>query len=455
MAGVVAISISACSTTMHVVEKSLEEGNLVPEQAVATADFLNEYHHQLPVPRDQLLDIDIALERPNAMVSGDTVYAQIGLATKKPIAKKTQYHFLVYNPAKLTGGSQQVMQNAARDIQSLANTLPDGSRLTLDFATAVPDFPLQADSLLPAKDETELVDFLRRYVRTPLEPGRHHFVLLLSDHGDLSFKQKQDLVDLANLYKVYSMTLSVLALGDSPQVAFLRSLSSKGEGRFSVTTETFNTESWFKEELRYANAQKLRNIKLTIKGLYGATMKTVTSSMDYQTSEDTVKKSIPEMIQGKNYVMLLKFKTPKVDLPLTAELFTLDVDYFDPVENQYHTISKIGKIHYVMDRNNTLNNDNQKVARSLLIMGTQSVIQDIVPVIRDQRYYQAVAMLTKQKLKLQRYAQKNNDKELLRDAQILNKYADKLFNYDQEMFQTVKIWHDLSWDTDRYAEDYQ
>jgi hypothetical protein len=101
-----------------------------------------------------------------------------------------------------------------------------------------------------------------------------------------------------------------------------------------------------------------------------------------------------------------------------------------------------------------LNNDNEKVARSLLIMDTQSVIQDIVPVIRDQRYYQAVAMLTKQKLKLQKFAQQHDDEELLRDSKILNKYADKLFNYDQDMFQTVKIWHDLSWYTDRYAENY-
>ena len=33
--------LGACSTTTDVVEKSLEEGDLVPEQALATVDFHN------------------------------------------------------------------------------------------------------------------------------------------------------------------------------------------------------------------------------------------------------------------------------------------------------------------------------------------------------------------------------------------------------------------------------
>ena len=108
-----------------------------------------------------------------------------------------------------------------------------------------------------------------------------------------------------------------------------------------------------------------------------------------------------------------------------------------------------------MDRNQTLNQDNDKVMRSLLILDTQAVLQDIVPVIREKRYYHAVSMLTDQSIKLTQFAQSHSDHELFRDADVLNQYADHLYGYDEKILQSLNIWHDLSWDTGRYEESYQ
>jgi hypothetical protein len=453
IAGVIIGFVSACGTTMDVVEKSLEEGDLVPEQAAATADFLNEYDHHLPEPRNQLLDIDIAFERSNVMATGDTVHVQIGIATRNPSIDATQLHVLVYNPGTISADNQTKLQVTTLAAQSLANELPGGSSLTIDVVNRFSGLDDQTKSLITHKGDPTLVQFLRGYARVPLSAGKHHFMLLLAEQDGFSGIEKRDLIDLANIFSVKSTTLSVVSVGDSPYVAFLKALSEKGQGRFAVQTERFDMKAWLRDELHYANALKLRDIKLSIRSQHGATIKTVKSPIGYYASNNIVDKTISELNQGQDYVVLAELDIPSVTSSANDELIHVAVDYFDPAKKQYYTVRKTGRIHYVMDRNQTLNHDNDKVVRSLLIMGTQSVIQNIVPVIKDKRYYHAVAMLTEQKIKLNDFGQKYEDQELIRDALLLSKYAEHLYNYDEKMFQTVKIWHDLSWDTRRYTEN--
>jgi len=452
--------LGACSTT-DVVEKSLEEGDLVPEQALATVDFLNEYDHHLPAPRHQLVDIDIAFERPTVLATGDTMHVQVGVSTRAPVLQATQFHVLVYNPGTLKAASEEKLQQLVSAIQSMANQLPKTSSLTIDMVNKIPGLENNAKRLIMHKDNPSLVQFLRSYVRAPLSPGKHHFVLLLAEEIQnnepikLTHAQKQDLVDIANIFSVKSSRLSVLSVGDSPQVAFLQALCQKGEGRFTILTERFDTASWFNDELYFANAIKLRDIKLSIHAQHGATIKKVKSPLDYYTSNNVIDKTIPEMIQGRSYIVLSELQMPPVLSPADNEIISVSVEYFDPEKKLYHTVRKTAEVRYVMDRNQTLNQDNDKVMRSLLILDTQAVLQDIVPVIKQKRYYHAVSLLTQQSIKLSEYAQTHTDQELLRDAEILNRYADHLYNYDEKLFQTINIWHDLSWDTRRYAENYQ
>jgi len=90
----------------------------------------------------------------------------------------------------------------------------------------------------------------------------------------------------------------------------------------------------------------------------------------------------------------------------------------------------------------------------MLILDTQNVIQNVEPAIRDKRYYQAIAMLTEQSLALNEFGMNHNDSELLRDAKILSVYSDRLYEFDEETFQSIKIWHELSWDRSRFSERY-
>ncbi len=387
------------------------------------------------------------------MATGDTIHAQIGIATRNPSVDATQLHVLVYNPATVSAENQTKLQETALNAQSLANALPGGSSLTIDVVNRFSGLGDQTKSLMTHKGDLSLVQFLRGYARVPLSAGKHHFVLLLAEQDEFSRTEKRDLIDLANIISVKSTMLSVLSVGDSPYVAFLKAFSEKGQGRFAIKTERFDMKAWLKDELHYSNAQKLRDIKLSIRSRHGAIIKTVKSPIGYYASNNVVDKTISELIQGQDYVVLVELDIPSATSSANDELIHVDVDYFDPAKKQYHTARKTGRIRYVMDRNQTLNQDNDKVVRSLLIMATQSVVKDIVPIIQDKRYYQAVAMLTEQEIKLNDFGQKHEDQELLRDAQLLNKYANQLYDYDEKLFQTVKIWHDLSWDTRRYTEN--
>mgnify|MGYP001814743800 CR=1 FL=1 len=130
------------------------------------------------------------------------------------------------------------------------------------------------------------------------------------------------------------------------------------------------------------------------------------------------------------------------------------MEYYDRSSRQYHKISRTDRVNFVMDRAEILNQKNHKVARSMLILDTQNVIQNLEPAIRDKRYYQAIAMLTEQSLALNEYGKDHNDSELLRDAEILSAYSDRLYEFDEQLLQSIKIWHDFSWDRSRFSERY-
>ena len=120
----------------------------------------------------------------------------------------------------------------------------------------------------------------------------------------------------------------------------------------------------------------------------------------------------------------------------------------------YHRKYNDSSINYVSDINMTINQDNDKVMRSMMILDTQKIIEDIVPIIQNKRYYRAIALLTEQSIKLSKFGQDHHDKELLRDAVILTKYSDKLYDYDEKILQSIKTWHDFTWDSDRYSESF-
>lgn len=452
--GVYLILLAGCSV-MPEARKSLEQGDFVPDEALATTDFLNGYEHHLPSPKHQMVDIDIALERSAMMATGDDkIYAQVALTTKKPSIRASNIHVLFYNPPGTSEQNMSSMKKVLASVSKFRSELPAGSSLTVDWG-ADNNSEAGIPSLLNRGDkEKGLVRFLRSFSRLSLKGEKHHFILVLGDKAEISHDLKQNVVDIGNILQSKSYTLSVLSVADRPDYAFLRKLSENGKGTFNVTTSEFDYKNWLENEIRFIAAEGIKNIAVKISAKDGLLIREIKSPYGLTPNQNHIEQHVKSLTQGKQYAMVLELCVSDKVKNHRKGTVNVEVEYFDVKNMRYTKIKKTGEVNFVKDRNRTLAK-NRKVTRSMLILDTHKTMKDITPVIRDKRYYQAVAMLTQQRVRLEQYGKKYNDKELLRDAGILKLYSEKLYDFDETIFQSFKIWDDFSLDTGRYTESFQ
>lgn len=458
-----AVILSSCATTMQdmqVISKQLEEGKLVPVEMVERHDVLNQYDHNLPAPKNKLLQINIEMEKDNLMASGDSLYVQVGLVSTMPKLKVRNYHILVSNRLTTPVEQQSLMKETVKQFHKHLNILPKNSKLTVDWMkpAAMPD--LTTAGLLKNEPTSNLETFIRRFVRIPSLGNKDHFILLLGDHGNLSYDEKQNIIDLANIFRIRGASLSVLSVAKKSEIAFLNKMTTKSDGLLNLHTKDFDYIQWMQQESNYINANKIKDIRLSINSMNGASISQVLSPGSIyldknNTGETKIKHNIKQLVQGENYVILAKLETPVIKKYFNRKIIDVELEYYDVEKNRYVKDKRSTNVNFVYDRNKTINKENRFVKRSKLILDTQDIISDIVPVIRDKRYYQAAGLLTEHYIKLEKFADKYKDKELRRDANIVHDYAAKLFDYNEESFETLKIWYDLSWDTDRFSEHYR
>jgi hypothetical protein len=444
-----------CSTTA-VVEKNLEEGRLVPEEAVATNDFLNEYHHHLSPPRRAAAGLDVALERKKVLAGGGRILAQIGIATATPALKPVNIHALVFAPADPAAGELAQIGKAIGAIRAQAR----GS-LTVDAIQRVNGLALEEPQLLSQNKEGNLKAFLTAFVRQPLDEGEHHFILIVGsykgffDLPGVNNRERQDLVDLGRILQAKSVTLSVLSVGDKPDFAFLKRLSDTGRGTFNVATESLDYEGWVREDLRNRSAERLTGVELVATAGSGARLVRVLAPRQIPFTDNRVAYALPELKQGDQRVLLAELEIPARGQEPAVEVLAVELKYFMPSAKRYYKVRETVAIQYVDDPNLALPRSNTAIERSLLILATQETLQSVARDIRDRRNYQAIALLTRQSRALKQTGSDLKDAELLRDSAILAKYADRLYDFDSESFQAVKIWNDLSWDTSRFRNVYR
>lgn len=454
--------LSSCATMqdMEVLGKQLEEGKLVPAEVVKHENFINQYDHKLPAPKNKLLQVSIEMEKDNLMVRGDSLYVQVGLVSKKPRLKAKNYHFLVPNMLTTPDEQLTLMKETIKQFHQHMNTLPAGSRLSVDWMKPAGKPEDEISGLLADEPTSNLETFIRRFVRIPSLGNKDHFILLLGDHGRLSYDEKQNIIDLANIFRIKGASLSVLSVANKAEVAFLNKMTNKSDGLLNLHTKAFDYIQWMQSESSYINANKIKDIKLSINSINGASISQVVAPGNIypsknNTDKNKIKHNIKQLVQGENYVILAKLNTPVIKQFFNRKIIDVEVEYYDVANNRYVKDKRSAKVNFVYDRNKTINKENKFVKRTKLILDTQNIISDIVPVIRDKRYYQAAGLLTEHSIKLEQFANKFNDKQLHRDAKIFFRYANKLFDYNEESFEAIKTWYDLSWDTDRFSEQYQ
>ncbi len=453
-----ALLLVGCSTVydeMNVVEKNLEEGRLVPSRAVETGDFLNHYRHPLREPRNGLLGVHIETASKYVLTQGGKTLMQIGLSSRQSDMRPVQLHLLMYVSDPLNKETQKKFFAVIPAVKEHKRASALVSSLTVDWSTAPPAGRRGDAALLDQKSSANLEEFLRRFVVHPFDRQNHHVVLIVGEYAWLSARQKQDILDMASIFRVKSVTLSVLSVGNKPDVAFLNRLSDKGRGTFNIVTSEFSGESWLEEDLRHRSAGVLSDIKVTARFKNNVTINTIRSPKDIDHSDNALQIDIPSLKRGEQRVLLAELTIPKMKVDRSVEITDVEVSYLDEEHERYHRVYRTHRIDYTDDQNIVSQHKNIGIRRSLLILKTQDTLRDVESAIRDRRNYHAIAMLTRQSRELSSIGSTLKDEEILRDARILDKYAERLYDFDDEAFKTIKRWKDLYWDQGRFTDTYQ
>lgn len=450
----IGLGLTACTHTarMDFVNQDVSEARLISKEAVQSDDILNQYHHGY-ASVDKELAINIDLDRPQVLASGGELYAQIGVIAKPASIKAGNVHVLIYDEAAASELHRKFNQQFIDKITEKITVSKSPLTLTVDTAYPRPDW-LKQPTLLTG-NAASLDIFLKKIAQTNLVTGAHHFVLVLGDMSRPNTATRQDMVDLAGLIKTNGSKLSIVSIGEKPEFELLDSMVTRAAGRLAFNNEFFDQVAWITEELQFIHANSYKEVQIKVEPMEGVALVEIVSPKNIQIVNNRIQTNIPVFMSGDELVLLAKLKIPAMQAEKQRGLLRATVEYFQPEQQRYKKVQQDAAYAYGIEKNDCLPYSHGKVARSKLILDTHQTIANTANVIRQGRNYQAIALLNEQGIRLKNYVGTNEDRELARDAVILNKYASNLYDFQGESLQGMKIWWDMTWNRDRYQGDYR
>lgn len=449
--------LTGCSTVelkpTSVVQTNLEQERLTPGQATNKALVLDAYQHHLDAPVDAPLAVHALSQFEFFLREGGTGVVQVGISTRAPTIGVSHLHFIVLSPRRDDAGDMaNKFENFFNAAVALQQRLPAGSTVTVDAGALPTKVKVPFAALKSELKGDTLETILKEYLFVPLENGKHHFILLVGDHGKLTAAQQQNVVDMAEILVNRGAGVSVLAMGDKPDVAFLAKLSGTGDGVYDLYNQELLLPRWLDDVVANMHATRFRDLSLTMNFAPRLSLGSKWISDKYTTRDRQITVTVPELKQGREKVYLVEVTVPPEIDTTSAALVSVFARYRDTASDKILTAQTSKALVYTLDPNLALTQPNKSVQRSLLIMKTADVIDEVATTLRDKRPYKGVAILSKQAQELRTLATPIKDDELLRDARILDAYAQRLVNFTDESFQSLKLFRDLSWDTARYRE---
>ncbi|MBI3774224.1 MAG: hypothetical protein HY273_01485 [Gammaproteobacteria bacterium] len=453
------IGFAAGCSSLHelkptsILQSNIEQDRFTPNQATNKALVLDAYQHHLSAPVDAPLAVHAMSQFDFFLREGGTGMVQVGVSTLPPTIGVSHVHVLMVLPRRDDAGDAAVKINSLVDAAAvMQRRLPAGSTVTFDAGTLPSSIKLPFATLKPEMKGDNLEAILKEYLFVPLENGKHHFILLVGEHGKLTAAQQQNVVDMAEVMVSHGAGVSVLAMGEKPDVAFLAKLSSTGDGVYDLFNQEFSLTQWLSDVIVNMHATRYTDLSLTINFAPRLTLGTKWISDKYVTRDRQIVVTVPELKQGREKVYLVEVNVPPETDNSTAALVSVSARYRDTAADKILTAQASKALVYTLDPNLALTKPNKAVQRSLAILKTADVIDEVATTLRDKRPFKGVALLSKQAQDLRALATPAKDEELLRDARILDAYAQRLVSFTDESFQSLKLYRDLSWDTARYRE---
>lgn len=458
LAAVPILVLPGCASgpSMSMVKKNLEEGRLIPAAAVSAPDFLDQYSHYPVASGREAFEVHVDTDRANMPLAGGNMVVQLGIVAEPPTIEPVQLHFLIYAPGGHDSGTNVELGNMIEATRRRVAEMPQESSLTVDWSgprqKTGQDFP----PLQKFKKKVDLEDFLKSYIFHDFRQDiKHHLILVVAGHSELSRRSKQNLIDMGRIFNAKSISVSAVYLGDKPDFAFFEKLSHEAGGLFSVISDDFNFADWIDSEVEYVNAGFFKEIQLEAHFKSGVRITRILSPKSAPDTDRDIKISLPKLRQGQQRVLLAEVYIPEGNAVGSFELVDVSTKYFDVENNRYGRVEKKHSMNYVSDINDAARYQNPIINRSMAILETKRTISAVEQHVYDKRYYQGIALLTGQSRKLKALSGQLNDERLANDAEILDTYAKNLYEFDDKLFQSLKIWKDLGWDVDRFDYEYK
>jgi len=441
--------LAACGTKrpLDVIEQQVGENKLVPANAVQKTGLLDAYYHLLAEPENQPVALNLAANKTFISSEGDNIILQIGLASQKPKRTNKQFHYLLMRPTTETPALNRQLESLAKELSEIKTYV---HKPTFDWSVS----PLDKSALAPLlqhEEATSMDTFIRRYLIGLDSYNNKHFVIVTADHVGLGQKQQQNVADMAAYLAGKGASVSVVSLGEGPDAAFLLKVAEKGKGLFTLKTQSFQSEDWYKTEENYISANSITDVKIKVSLGKNIRYKRAITGETVNINDDIFTYRLKDFKQGEQRVSLFELTVPLMMLEAQQALASVELSIFDVASARYYADSKTQSVTYSNDLNQINASYNDRVNRSLTILNTADVITEASRLVQASRPYQAMNVISEQKESLSILGSRLNDDELQRDAEILGKYEKRLFDFAGESFQSLKAWKDLSWDKDRFT----
>lgn len=442
--------LSACGSRgvyQQAIEQQISENKLVPVNVIPKHGILDAYHHLFPEPEKQPVMLNLAVSKNFISSEGDDVILQVGLSSQKPAKSTKQFHYLVVRPWKDAPALNHQLDLLMSELKSIKEY---AAAPTFDWSIS-PISNKGFTSLSKHEDSLALEKFLRRFLIGLDNYDARHFVIVMADHLQLDQTQKQNIADMADYLAGKGATVSVLSIGESPDIGFLRVVTEKGNGLLSLKTESFRVDDWYKGEESYISASTISDVKIKVSLGKNIRFKQSITGENTNHNNDIFMYMLKDFKQGEQRVSLFELAVPLMMLEAQQELARVELSAYDVASSRYYADSQSVMVTYSNDPNQITANLNDSVGRSLTILNTADAVAHAARLVQNKRPYQAMNVIFEQKASLQTLGNRLNDSQLKRDAEVLGKYEQRLFDFADESFQSLKSWLDLNWDNDRFT----
>jgi Ca-activated chloride channel family protein len=421
-----------------------------PVAGIGLSSFFDTYNFNFPVPVGQSLGTVANVSHKLVSPEGGKVYLQIGLQTtdQAPATRQPLNISFVFDKSGSMEGEkiayarlaakQMIDQLGEQDTFSLVTfSSGTGTLIAPGIAIEKSAWKSQVDQIL-AGGGTNIDDGLSwgyRYVQSGFKADRINRVILMSDgEATEGVTDVETLAQRATSFASDGVSLTTIGVGTGFNEGFMTRLATAGKGTFYFVNSAEEANKAFAGEVTSLQRTVARNVKLAVNvadgvkvlNVYGHSSKTEGQSLNVDSND---------LILSQSKVILLELQVPAGAEGVEKAIANVKVDFDDVVNGGHKQAVAEAKVAYTSDAARRDAGMDSKIASSVIILQTASVLIRAAGLLEGNQRAQAKAELLQQYETLQTKAAELKDADLANEVVNLKQYLDRFESTDVEVLK--------------------